>query len=86
VATFGASTGNPNPSTAAITTRSALPLAIEGEAADINSHLIPLPSRRRHRKSLVAEIFVAVADSFDPRRNWPAGSLRCSRPDLQPEE
>jgi hypothetical protein len=31
VATFGASTGNPNPGTAAITTRSALPLAIEGE-------------------------------------------------------
>jgi hypothetical protein len=31
VATFGASTGKPNPGTAAITTRSAFHLAIEGE-------------------------------------------------------
>ena len=48
VATFGASTGKFRPVTAAITTRSALLLANEGEVAELNNTLIPLSSRRRH--------------------------------------
>jgi hypothetical protein len=73
VATFGASTGNPNPGTAAITTRSALLLAIEGEVAELNNRLIPLSIRRRRESPAWQDPF-EFADSSGSR-NWPAGSF-----------
>ncbi|EFX61788.1 hypothetical protein DAPPUDRAFT_120957, partial [Daphnia pulex] len=85
VATFGASTGNPNPGTAAITTRSALLLAIEGEVAELNNHLIPLSIRRRRESPAWQDPF-EFADSSGSRLNWPAGSFRPSHPDRQSEE
>jgi len=84
VATFVASTGKLNPGTAAITTRSALPLAIEGEVAELNNHLIPLSSRRRHESSAWQDPF-QFADSSGSRLNWPAGSFpfQPSRPSIR---
>jgi hypothetical protein len=66
VATFGASTGKPNPGTAAITTRSALLLAIEGEVAELNNRLIPLSIRRRRESPAWQDPF-EFADSFGSR-------------------
>ncbi|EFX60783.1 hypothetical protein DAPPUDRAFT_275510 [Daphnia pulex] len=80
VATFGASTGNPNPGTAAITTWSALLLAIEGEVAELNNRLIPLSIRRRRESPAWQDPF-EFADSSGSRLNWPAGSFRPSHPD-----
>lgn len=75
MATFGALTGNPNPGTAAIITRSTLVLAIEGEVAKLNNHLIPLPSRRRHESLAWQNSRLQFADSSSSRLNWPAGSF-----------
>ncbi len=86
MATFGASTGNLNPGTAAITTRSELPLAIEGELPISTAITSLCPAVADIESPAWQKISVAVADSSGPGRNWPAGSLRRSRPDLQPEE
>jgi hypothetical protein len=77
VATFGASTWNPNLGTAAITTRSALLLAIKGEVVELNNHLIPLFIRRR-RESPAWQYPFEFSDSSGSRLNWPAAVFRSS--------
>jgi hypothetical protein len=87
VATFNASTGNLNPGTVAITTWSALLLAIEGGAAELNSLLIPLASRRQHESPMWQNFPFAVFLFF--RLKIKTGQLavfRCCRPDRRPEE
>jgi hypothetical protein len=77
--------GNPNPGTAAITTRSALLLAIEGEVAELNNRLIPLSIRRRRESPAWQDPF-EFADSSGSRTGQLAVFSRSSLPDRRTEE